>query len=260
METKFTYISVDDEKATHLILDHFLKSFPDLVFKGHFSDPLLALHYLNENQIDLLFLDVDMPYLNGFELLDQMQNRPLTIMITAHAQKYALNGYQYIDKGVIDFIEKPIEKERLEVALNRFFHYKKDLKKSNDPIEKILETTSNETIQVQKKDKWFSIFVKEIKMISVSGNYVFINTINDEHYSKYCSLEDMLNSLPTEFFIQVNRQQVVNVFQIQSFNKDTLNMGKDTLGHEILIPISVRRRTTVLTLIETIKNKLTINN
>ena len=104
METKFTYISVDDEKATHLILDHFLKSCPDLLFKGHFSDPLVALHYLNENQIDLLFLDVDMPYLNGFELLDQMQNRPLTIMITAHAQKYALNGYQYIDKGVIDFI------------------------------------------------------------------------------------------------------------------------------------------------------------
>lgn len=258
METNYTYISVDDEKATHVILDHFLNSYPNLAKKGQFSDPQMALDFLNTNPCDLVFMDIDMPYLNGFELLDRMLIRPLTIMITAHAQKYALSGYQYIDKGVIDFLEKPIEKERLEVALNRFFNYKNG-PKANETLEKILQTISNETIQVQKKEKWVSLFVKDIKMISVSGNYVYFNTIDNENFSKYCSLEDVLNSLPPDLFIQVNRQQVVNILHVQSYNKDTLNIGTDNLEHDVLIPISVRRRADVMQQIQIVKNKIGMN-
>lgn len=258
METTYTYISVDDEKASHIILDHFLNIYPNLIKKGQFSDPQMALDFLNNNTCDLVFMDIDMPYLNGFELLDQMQIRPLTIMITAHAQKYALSGYQYIDKGVIDFLEKPIEKERLDLALNRFFNLKNG-PKSNGTLEKILQTISIETIQVQKKDKWVSLSVSNINLISVSGNYVYFKTIENEHFSKYCSLEDVLNSLPPDLFVQVNRQQVVNILHVQSYNKDTLHMGSDNLGHELLIPISLRRRADVIHHIEEIKKKIKLD-
>lgn len=255
METPFTYITVDDEKATHLILDHFLKEYPTLLRMEQFSDPVLALNFINESGCDLVFLDIDMPYLNGFELLDQMKNKPLVIMITAHAQRFALNGYQYIDKGVIDFLEKPVEKERLGVAIQRFMKYKQELLENRN-IDYILSETSNATIQVQKKDKWVTIESRNIKFLTVSGNYVFFNTIDGEHYSKYCSLEDATGSLPAELFIQVNRQQVVNVIHIQSYNKDTVNMGKDHLDNETLIPISVRRRHEVIEQIEAIKKEV----
>jgi len=255
MENQFTYITVDDEKATHLILDHFLKEYPTLQKMEQFSDPLLALSFINETGCDLVFLDIDMPYLNGFELLDQMKNKPLVIMITAHAQRFALNGYQYIDKGVIDFLEKPVEKERLDIALQRFFKQKSESSGSNT-VDKILAETTNNTIQVQKKDKWVTLETKNIKWLSVSGNYVYFNANDGEHYSKYCSLEDATNSLPAELFIQVNRQQVVNVLHIQSYNKDTINVGKDHLGNETLIPISVRRRHEVIEQIEAIKKKI----
>lgn len=255
MEPQFTYITVDDEKATHLILDHFLKEYPILLKREQFSDPVMALNFINEQGCDLVFLDIDMPYLNGFELLDQMKNKPLVIMITAHAQKFALNGYQYIDKGVIDFLEKPVEKERLDKAIQRFIKYKQELYE-NINIDYILSESSNATIQVQKKDKWVTIESKDIKCLSVSGNYVFFNTIDGEHYSKYCSLEDAINSLPVDLFIQVNRQQVVNIIQIQFYNKDTINLGEDQLGNEMLIPISVRRRHEVIEQIEAIKKKV----
>ena len=75
MKKEFTYITIDDEKATHLILDHFLKEIPALVKLNQFSDPKLALQFVNNNACDLLFLDIDMPYLNGFELLQQMEKK-----------------------------------------------------------------------------------------------------------------------------------------------------------------------------------------
>ncbi len=255
MSTMYHYITIDDEKATHLILEHFLKNFPELTCSGQFSDPVTALKQINSNEIDLLFLDIDMPVLNGFELIDQLEKKPLIIMITAHAQRYALNGYQYLEKGVIDFIEKPVDQERLGKAIQRFFKYKEELS-GNKSLDFFLAESSNATIQVQKKDKWVSIESKNIISLSVSGNYVFFNTIDGEHYSKYCSLEDATNSLPADLFIQVNRQQVVNVIQIQSYNKDTINLGKDQLGNETLIPISVRRRQEVIEQIETIKKRL----
>ena len=136
--------------------------------------------------------------------------------------------------------------------------YKQELTENRN-IDNILSETSIATIQVQKKDKWVTIETKNIKCLSVSGNYVFFNTIDGEHYSKYCSLEEATHSLPAELFIQVNRQQVVNIIHIQSYNKVTINIGKDHLGSETLIPISVRRRHEVIEQIEAIKKKVRSN-
>jgi len=255
MSTMYHYITIDDEKATHLILEHFLKNYPELESAGQYSDPVTALKQINSSELDLLFLDIDMPVFNGFELIDQLEKKPLIIMITAHAQRYALNGYQYLEKGVIDFIEKPVDQERLDKAIQRFLKYKEE-QSGIKSLDFFLVESSNATIQVQKKDKWVTIESKNIISLSVSGNYVFFNTIDGEHYSKYCSLEDATNSLPADLFIQVNRQQVVNIIQIQSYNKDAIHLGTDHLGHEILIPISVRRRQEVMEHIETIKKRL----
>jgi len=255
MKMEFTYITIDDERATHLILDHFLKEIPSLIKLDQFSDPKLALQFINAHPCDLLFLDIDMPYLNGFELLQQMERKPLVIMITAHAQKYALNGYQYIDKGVIDFLEKPVEKERLQLAINRFlkFHQERD---SKVDVAEILGISNNEMLQVQKRDKWVSIPVSNVKYLTVNGNYVYIFTSEMENYTKYISLEEILKQLPQETFIQVNRQQVVNILHIENYSNEILNLGKTEKEEPIIIPISSRRRKEVVEQIKKVKKAL----
>lgn len=255
MKKEFTYITIDDEKATHLILDHFLKEIPALVKLNQFSDPKLALQFVNNNACDLLFLDIDMPYLNGFELLQQMEKRPLVIMITAHAQKYALNGYQYIDKGVIDFLEKPVEKARLEIAVARFLKLKEESDSKVDVAE-ILGISNDEMLQVQKKDKWLSIPVSNVKYLTVNGNYVYIFTSEMENYTKYISLEEILKQLPHETFVQVNRQQVVNILHIENYSNEIVNLGNTVKEEPIIIPISSRRRKEVIDQIKTIKKSL----
>jgi two-component system, LytTR family, response regulator len=253
MATVYQFITIDDEKATHVILDHFLKEYNDLKSEGQFSDPFVALKQINEHDFDLLFLDIDMPFINGFELIDQLKKRPLIIMITAHAQRYALNGYQYLEKGVIDFIEKPVDKVRLDKAIQRFYKIKTDhqLLLGEDSI---LETFSEMTIQVQKKDKWCMLSVNDIKIIAVNGNYIFITSENGDHYSKYCSMEDILKQLPNDIFIQVNRQQTVNILQIKTYSKDIVSMGKNGSDEEILVPISIRRQKEALAQIKKIKH------
>lgn len=255
MKKVFTYITIDDEKATHLILDHFLKEISTLVKLEQFSDPKIALEYINNNECDLLFLDIDMPYLNGFELLQQMEKKPLVIMITAHAQKYALNGYQYIDKGVIDFLEKPVEKERLGVAVARFLKLQSEQELKVDVAE-ILGISTNEMLQVQKRDKWVSIPVSNIKYITVNGNYVYIFTCEMENYTKYISLEEILKQLPQETFIQVNRQQVVNILHIENYSNEIVNLGNTEKDDPIIIPISSRRRKEVIDQIKKIKKTI----
>ena len=255
MIQKYSYITVDDENASHLILDHFLRDISELEKLNQFSDPLEALQFLNHNDCDLIFLDIDMPYLNGFELIQQIKKNIFVIMITAHAQKYALSGYQYLDKGVIDFLEKPIEKIRLEEAIQRFLRISNEQKVKVN-ISDILGFYSEEMLQVQKKDKWVSIPVSSVKYLAVSGNYVHIYVSKLEYYTKYISLEEILKQLPSECFIQVNRQQVVNLFHIESYNKEIIQIGKLENDDFAIIPISTRKRNFVIEQIERIKKTI----
>ena len=255
MIQKYTYITVDDENASHIILDHFLRDFSQLEKQNQFSDPIEALQYINQNNCDLIFLDIDMPYLNGFELIQQIKKNIFVIMITAHAQKYALNGYQYLDKGVIDFLEKPIEKSRLEEAVNRFLKLK-DEQNSKFDLSEILGDYSEEMLQVQKKDKWVSIPISSVKCLTVNGNYVHVFVSKLEYYTKYISLEEILKQLPSRYFIQVNRQQVVNLLHIESYNKEIIQIGSVNNDDLLIIPISSRKRNFVIEQIEKIKKSI----
>ncbi len=176
-------------------------------------------------------------------------------MITAHAQKYALNGYQYLDKGVIDFLEKPIEKSRLEEAVNRFLKLK-DEQNSKIDLSEILGDYPEEILQVQKKDKWVSIPISSVKCLTVNGNYVHVFVSKLEYYTKYISLEEILKQLPSRYFIQVNRQQVVNLLHIESYNKEIIQIGSVNNDDLLIIPISSRKRNFVIEQIEKIKKSI----
>lgn len=111
-------------------------------------------------------------------------------------------------------------------------------------------------LQVQKRNKWVSILISNIKYLSVSGNYVQVYTSEMDIYTKYISLEEILKQLPCEIFVQVNRQQVVNVLQIDSYTNEVLNVGTTERDEPIIIPISSRRRKDVIKQIEKVKNSI----
>ena len=110
-------IIIDDEPAAHYVLANYIKQNPslELVFQGY--NGLEAMEYLESNEVDLMFLDIDMPEISGIEMLQKLNNPPRTILTTAYSE-FALESYEY---GVLDYLLKPIYYPRFVKALDRFF-------------------------------------------------------------------------------------------------------------------------------------------
>jgi DNA-binding LytR/AlgR family response regulator len=117
----FKCIIVDDQRVNIEVIEEHLKKMPQLVLINTFTNPVSALNFLQENDVDLAFLDVQMPDLDGLEIIEALRikkrhNFPLFILITGHS-KYALSGFEY---GVVDFLLKPISFKRFNIAIDRF--------------------------------------------------------------------------------------------------------------------------------------------
>jgi two-component SAPR family response regulator len=111
----YKVVIVDDEPLAIEVLNHYLKDEEDFTIINSFTRPTEALVFLNTVDADVLFLDINMAVLNGIELLKQLKKPPLVVFTTAHKQ-YLQEGF---DHGILDYLQKPIKKDRLKVTLER---------------------------------------------------------------------------------------------------------------------------------------------
>jgi len=108
-------IIVDDEPLAHQVLLHHIKEYSDINVVEQFTSPVNALSWLAKNKTDLIFLDINMPLLNGIDLLKVLTNRPQVVIVSAY-QEYAIEGFEL---DVTDYLLKPTSAERLSVALDK---------------------------------------------------------------------------------------------------------------------------------------------
>lgn len=126
MNSKLSCIVLDDEPLGREVIESFVKQVPFLKLEASFGDPMETLSYLQKNSVDLIFTDIEMPKINGMELVRSLVNLPVIIFITAH-RDFALDGF---DTGATDYLVKPVRFERFLKAVNRAkdFIGNKDLK------------------------------------------------------------------------------------------------------------------------------------
>lgn len=117
MDNTLRCIIIDDEEGAHLVLEHHIKCLKHLQLIGAFFNAMEALEYIHTAQVDLIFLDINMPGLTGLQLLKTLSNPPLVILTTAYRQ-YALESYEY---RVVDYLVKPFEFERFAAAIDNVF-------------------------------------------------------------------------------------------------------------------------------------------
>jgi DNA-binding LytR/AlgR family response regulator len=113
MDSRYTYLVADDEHPAHEVIQILLQSFPNLDFAKSCYNGEEALHEMNTNHYDIVFLDVNMPKLNGIELLAKVENKPAIIITTAY-NSFAFEAYQ---NDAVDYLQKPISTERLAKAI-----------------------------------------------------------------------------------------------------------------------------------------------
>ncbi|MGV0756766.1 LytR/AlgR family response regulator transcription factor [Empedobacter brevis] len=219
---KLSCIILDDEPLGREIIEHFSSKISSLDVKKSFEDPIEAMLFLQEHTIDLLITDINMPQINGIELVQSLRHPPAIIFVTAH-RDFALDGF---DSGAIDYLVKPVRFERFLTAVNRVKERQKEVYDT--------ETVVRDFIFVKANGKLEKIIFNEIIYIEAQGDYLKIVTKN-EHFVTLSTMKSFEEHLLIPEFLRVQRSFIVNVSAIQSFSGHTIELDN---GKSISISVS----------------------
>lgn len=230
---KIKCIITDDEPVAREGLQSYVEKVDFLALTGVCEDAIQLNTFLKTEQPDLLFLDIEMPYLSGLDLLAILSNPPKVIITSAYEQ-YALKGYEL---DVTDYLLKPISFERFLKAVN----------KVHDLLLKETAPAAEEFLFVKSDKQMKKVFLKDILFIEGLENYICIYTASDK-ILVHSTMKNIYNSLPESDFIQTHRSFIVNIHHVSLIEGNILNIA----GHEI--PVARNYRETVFARI--IKNPL----
>lgn len=213
-----TCIIVDDEPLAREEMHALITEVSELEVLGKFSNAPAAQDFLKTRDVDLIFLDIEMPMVSGLEFAQRIPKSALVIFTTAYSQ-YALKSYEL---DALDYLLKPIEKQRLEKAINKAIVYKKML--SNESEKGTVESNTDSFLLIKADRKYYKINFSEIRFIEGLKDYVVIYTKNQKLFT-WMNLKTIHQKLPLEMFLRVSKSYVVNKDHIESFDKHTLYIG-----------------------------------
>lgn len=176
--------------------------------KGHFINVPDALSFVNENTVDLIFLDVEMPGPNGFELLDQMAFLP-KIILTTSKKEYAYDAFEY---KVSDFLKKPFTYERFLEALQKV---------QSSPNMPAVETEVSDHIYIKSEGKLIRLANDAILYMESMGDYVKFVTA-DKKYITHNTIKNLEDKVNKQFFLKVHRSFIVNLRKIDDMRENRL--------------------------------------
>jgi two-component system, LytTR family, response regulator len=209
-------VVIDDEPLARKLLTDFISKVPELSLEGSFSSALSSLELLRKKQVDVLFLDIQMPDITGIELLKVLDNKPLVIFTTAFAE-HALQGYEL---DVADYLLKPFDFNRFLKSVNKISQRLKVDSANNVEFEKI------EFIFVKDGVRQVKIPVNSICYIKGSREYVTIVT-HDKKIMSLQTMKGMEEMLPGDF-IRIHNSFIIPLEAVDTIFRNKLQVGKET--------------------------------
>lgn len=217
-------IVIDDEPLATKLVSNYVKTHEDLELVASYHDPIKALHEFDNNPIDLIFLDVQMPQLSGIQFLKILNNRTSVILTTAY-NEYALESYEY---QVVDYLVKPISYERFSKSIEKYKSFQRLSKTEYQQNPLALET--QDSIFIKSGHKTIRIEFSKIHYMESKGDYLHIFTAS-EVFKTLENLKDIIGRL-TNNFLRCHRSFVVNMSKV-----DFIENNRIVIGHNY-IPIS----------------------
>lgn len=220
---KIKCLVIDDELPARDILEKHIADVEALELAGTCTNAVEALSFLQSNTVDLLFLDIQMPHILGTNFIRTLKNPPKVIFTTAY-RKYAVEGFEL---DAVDFLLKPISFDRFLKAINKVLQV--NLQSSVS-----LPATENHTepaqpfLYLRVDRKMVKVLFNDILYIEGLRDYVRLFTNSKVIVTKHLlsSLEEML---PSDGFLRIHRSYIVSISKIDSFNSDTIEIGKKEL-------------------------------
>lgn len=221
---KIKTILIDDEPLALEVLEEYSRKIPELALLQKFSNAIDANSFLAENEIDLIFLDINMPIIDGFSFLETLDHKPMVVITSAHEQ-YALKGFE---ADAIDYLVKPISFARFLKTTNRISRLldldKNPNKKQNDSI---FVKIDNKRLQ--------KIHLDEILIIESLKDYIHIKTTSDK-YIVHKTLTSFTEELPQDKFIRIHRSYTVAIDKIDVVEGNSVEVAgvRYTIGRSYI--------------------------
>jgi DNA-binding LytR/AlgR family response regulator len=210
-------LAIDDESPALFLMEDNIRRIPTLNLVKCCKNGFDALEVMQQGKIDLIFLDIEMPGINGLEFLQSLPVKPMVIFTTAY-KKYALDGYEF---DIMDYLLKPISFERFLSAVNKAFEYynlkKQDSNKPSRPLEYFF---------VNAEYNLLKITVADIAYIESLKDYIKIFLVNESRpVITRISMRVMEERLPPQEFIRIHKSFIIPVSRIHSIRKSQLRVG-----------------------------------
>ncbi len=216
-------IIVDDEPLARQGVKFLLDDYPELTVSGSFNSALSASEFMRSNKVDLIFLDINMPEVNGMEFAKTIPHDTLVIFVTAFSE-YAVDSYEV---EAVDYLLKPLDKIRFEKAVAKAAAYHALLSKPNG--QEITDIT-NEYVFVRADRRFTKVYFTGIKFVEALKDYIIIHTDSQRLITRM-NLKAIQEQLPQSVFARVSKSYIVNTEYITAIDNNSVYIG----SHEILI-------------------------
>jgi len=212
-------IICDDEDDARLLIEQYMEDYPQLQIIKQCSNGLEALQAIDELEPDIIFLDIQMPGLSGFQVLQKIVHVPQIIFSTAF-DKYALKAF---DNNAVDYLLKPYTKQRFAQAINKVLL---STTKNNEAIKKLSENIQQtysafpEKVLVDNGNRMLSLPVNDIIWMEAEGDYTKLHTSSKNYLSNYGIgvLEQKLNPA---IFVRIHRSTIININMVKEVFRDS---------------------------------------
>lgn len=230
---KIRAVIVEDSRLARNELKELIKSHGEIELIGEAENVDNAFELINETNPDLLFLDINMPEKDGFELLEMLGSIPITVFTTAY-DEYAIKSFEY---NALDYLLKPISPKRFSVAVDKIKEKLSGYDKQDTNIEKHTESSQ---IFIKDGEKCWLVKIGDIILFEIVGNYTRVY-FEENSPLIYKSLNQVEVKLPEDFFFRVNRQQIINIKHVKNVVPWFNGKFKLTLNNDTEVEVSRRQ-------------------
>jgi len=223
-------IIIDDEAAARAIVVQLCSKIPELDVIDEFSSAIDAIKFLNQQTVDMIFLDIHMPGFSGFDFVQTLKNPPKIILTTSDTN-FAIAAYEY--EAIVDYLVKPITLERFEKSIQKV----KNTLAQQPKIQNKEDAASGmgEELYINIDRRLIKLKFNEILLIEAKGDYIEVKT-EKELYRVHNTLKKIKEKLPEEIFLQIHRSFIINFTKIIDIEDNSVLIEKN------VVPISRSNR------------------
>ena len=224
--TKLRCIVIDDEALARKYLKDYISKVPFLEFINDFNSPLKAYDLLERGEVDLMFLDIQMPDITGLDFLRSLNRKPYVILTTAY-KEYALEGYEL---DIIDYLLKPFSFDRFLKAANKVNNAILSKEKKPEPSSTYNQTDFHEDYIIIRADrKYYKINYDDLIFIEGQKAYVTFHSVGKKNITALASLRELEEKLPEDKFIRIHKSYIVSIKKIDSLEGNMIEIINEKL-------------------------------